>query len=573
MHRADINRNTWVASGGRQGVPRMMASGRPNPTLTHSGQHFCHTQGNNAQRKSIHEMPMNGNLSIHRWRNQDSTQEPANARMGVNPRGNVQTDHRHSSDAQNNYDGSFTFNGMPATHSGPIFQTSYWMSVPGAPSGNQTQPDIIQAPSAPVVPRAENISPDAEGETGRKRSRTHAPNLSDIKSSHKYYSYFNYSEYQPPKSAKGTAMGTRSLDHHPDNDLQGTYASYLFQNDPIKYWTLRDVAEKVPTKIREKEIAYFKQLGVSSPYGTLGSGTNGAGTVDVTGDVADINAESSANPKKKEKKARTGQDGGPIPKGRRNWNENYKKNFPGAPLPSSKPNWRPTVHALLHAGKSDDGPQDFNSLVVNALKRCEADPEFLSLLIQKVESCCDPQNSPASGSESTGRSDELQGQFDSHSQNGAGSDDAPTDASSLVRRVSRNPSVRSGGGGVYRQDSHGQRRTSNPNSIPRTNSPYAQQLQTNFTQNFSFTDNQATSASGTGTFLSPMQISNPLNGVDMRDDVSSFLGSADHDQEPGPVFSHAEGSIASGLDMFQDQEPSIPFPYPEDLESEDIKMQ
>lgn len=532
--------------------------------------------------------------ALQRWENQDPSVEPANAQprlMGYPQRGLSQTDSTQLSDPRNNYDHSlslgFDISGVPPVQNSNAYssnqgsQSFQWTmgdfsgpaSVP-APTGNQAQPDMVHAPNTVVIPRVVNTNHDGEAEPKRKRPRARSISLDDLSPDHHLYDFFNYPEYKPPTSAKGTAMGIRSLDHHLDSELNNSYASYLFQSDPIKYWILRDVAEKVPTKIREKEIAYYKQLGIEDPGdGSTELESERRKIIDPAGEASnsnEVNFKGSSKPK--EKRARTEKSS--IPKGRRNWNDKFRNKFPNDPLPSSKPNWRPTVHVLLHAGKSNEGPQDFNSRILNALKRCN-DPQFLSLLIQKIESCRDSQHCMAYESESTEQSEVFQaGSFDSHSHHGALSEGVSTDASIHPRRVSRNPSVRS-------SHSYGpgpSRKQSNTHSTSQNITDYMPTpLQTNF-QGFNFSNSPArTSASGSAHFLSPRQgQSGGLHGDGhASDDISSYLSSQDQDHSyshpgttvpettdllPPPIFT---GSVADDVPMV--------YPYAEDIDTEDIK--
>ncbi|KAK6513829.1 hypothetical protein TWF506_008262 [Arthrobotrys conoides] len=529
-------------------------------------------------------------ITLQRWATQDPSVEPANAQlMGFAQRAPSQTDPTQLSDTHNNYDPNIgiTFDipgvspvqnagNYPSNQNSQPFQQWSMSEFSGAvsvppPTGNRPQPDLVNAPNTVVIPRLVTNQDDSR----RKRTRAPSITLEGLQPDHEYFTLFNYPEYKPPTSVKGTAMGTRSLDHHSDADLANSYASYLFQSDPIKFWILRDVAEKVPTKIREKEIAYYKQLGIDvSDEGSIEPESKRK-KMDTAGEAINSNDEDFKNVSKpKEKRARTEKPS--MPKGRRNWNEKFHKKFPDEPLPSSKPNWRPTVHVLLHAGKSNEGPQDFNSLILNTLKRCDADPQFLSLLIQKIESCRDSQHHSAYESESTEHSDVFQAgsNFDTHSQRGALSEGVLTDASVHPHRVSRNPSVRS-------SRSFGQghsRNPSNTNSVSQSIADYMPAtLQTNFGQEYNFSNSPArASATGSAHFLSPRQAQNGgLHGGDSHsDDIASFLSSQDQEASyshpgttvpetapiPPPIFT---SGIADGL--------TASFPYANNLDTEDIK--
>ncbi|KAF3175862.1 hypothetical protein TWF788_008332 [Orbilia oligospora] len=591
-----MHSNNWgnPGTGPNRGRP---SPARPNLAQSHPNVPYPYAQ--NRGQVAVNRLYQQGirpsavslvprGTALQRWEQQDPSVEPANAQlMGYAQRGPSQTDPTQLSDTHSNYDPNIGISfDIPAVS--PVQNTGTYSSnqpsqpfstwsmsefsgttVP-APTGGQAQPDMVNAPNTVVIPRLVTNNDDSR----RKRPRAPSITLRDIHPDHEYYSLFNYPEYRPPTSVKGTAMGTRSLDHHSDLELNGSFASYLFQSDPIEYWILRDVAEKVPTKIREKEMAYYKQLGIDVPDDGTAEPDSKRKKINAMGEPSNSNDEDYKNSSKpKEKRPKTEKPS--IPKGRRNWNDRFNKKFPNEPLPSSKPNWRPTVHVLLHAGKSNEGPQDFNSRILNALKRCDDDPQFLSLLIQKVESCRDSQHRLAYESESTEHSDVFQtGSFDSHSQRGAMSEGMPTDTSVHPRRVSRNPSVRSSQS--YRQGHS--RNPSGANSASQRITDYMPaQIQTGL-QAFSFPSSPArASGSGNGHYLPPSQTQNGgLHGGDSHsDELTSFLSSQDHEasyshpgttvpETPGLMPPHVfRGGVDDGV--------SVSFPYAGSIAAEDIK--
>ncbi|KAK6498912.1 hypothetical protein TWF481_011482 [Arthrobotrys musiformis] len=538
--------------------------------------------------------------SIRRFLAQPPSTEPTNARVisSFAPQENLQTDCTQLSDSQTGYDqqnigGGYSLPGpSPVQNTGPYYYNTpqnfpAWAmggisapaSVPG-PTGAQATPDLVNTPS--LVLSRPNANHDAQGERTRKRPRgTPPPGLRDLPKDHKYYKLFNYPKYTPPTSNKGTAMGTRSLDHHPDSDLENAYASYLFQSDPVEYWLLRDVAEKVPTKIREKEIAYHKQLSNEDEPAEAAARRIKIG--DTPGESSALGTEGFASPpKSKEKRSKTEKSS--LPKGRRNWIENYKDKFPGQPIPSSRPNWRPTTHVLLQAGRSEEGPQDFHSLILNTLGRCRDDPDFLELLIQKVASCGDPQSSLAYESESTDQSEGFQGgSFDSHSPRGTMSEGAPTDASSHPRRYVRAHSVRSSQS-YGRSPSRRSMNTHTHSTQVITGHGYMHPtIQTNFPQSYPGSPSRPTAsapASAVGFHLSPTQFQNSHyhggHGGSHRSedmDSSSYIDHTDHEgsysqpaatiPETGVIPEYVGAGVGDDLNM--------EFPYAPAIEPEDVK--
>ncbi|KAK6523612.1 hypothetical protein TWF281_001594 [Arthrobotrys megalospora] len=591
--RGPWSHNSARGSSGSNPSRGVRGSSRPNSALAPQNPSYSypqshgHSQSHCPPRASApYTAAARQSASMQRYVEQDPGVEPVNGQPqimgfeGYSLRGASQTDITQASDPQSNFDQSLmTAFDISPMQSSPSFQSHAqpnqsqfgWAGDYSGPITNQ--PDLMRPPNQPP-PRIAGSHQDAEGEARpKKRCRPPSLSLDELDENHKYYNSFNYPKYEPPRSTKGNPMGTRSLDHHPDTELDKSYASYRFQNDPVKYWVLRDVAEKVPTKIREKELAYFKQLGIAPPDEMLAE-SKSKKIMDATGEVLKSTGEAlKKSLKRRDKRPRMGSEGA-ITKGRRNWIENYGEKFPGEPVPSSIPNWRPTVHAVLHAGKTGQGPQDFNSLFINTIKKCD-DAEFRSLLIQKLKSCRDSPHHTACELESSEHSEFMS--FDGHSQPGPLSEGT----SSNVHHVSRNPSVRSTGY-VYNQNSH-QREPSNTNPMSQDIPQFALTSQSN-TLHTAFQPgyNHGASNSGTGQYLlSPTRLH---HGSDFQsgpgsDGMSSFFSSSAGEAEPiysQPPTTVPEMPVLPTTFTGVTDEVPLGYPYPSDLEnldSNEMKLQ
>ncbi|KAK6339710.1 hypothetical protein TWF718_009103 [Orbilia javanica] len=580
----------WVNSGtgannGLQGRTKLTQPHQNGPYgYSHRNQLGVYQQNPQRTVTSLDLVTPRTGTQLARWHGQHPSAEPANANprliaAGYSPELS-QADPAQLSNPHNSFSpdipANFNLTGIsslentnsypPNQHPGVIWMADYPGESVGTvpdPTGNRAQPDSVPSPGTMGVPRI-NASHGSEAGSSNKRFRTQQ-SLDELPSNHEYYNLFNYPEYKPPTSSKGTAMGTRSLDHHPDSDLNNSYASYLFQSDPIEYWILRDVAEKVPTKIREKEIAYYKQLGVDLVDGIPEPDSKRRKIEDGAGEPLTLNDDDSKN-SSRGKAARVKTDKPPIPKGRRNWNEKFRSKFPGQPLPSSKPNWRPTVHALLHAGKSNEGPQDFNSRILNTLRRAY-DHEFLALLIQKVESCRDGQHCLTYESESAEQPDVFQpGPFDPHPQHGAMSDGVLTDTFSHPRRFSQAHSVQS-------SRSQGQSPSKRPRNASSASGNTTDFMPTQIQTGFSFNNSvRATpvSAGSTNPFHTTTRRGGSIHTGESHtsDEMSSYLGSQDQDR----AYSHAATTIPETGDIQPPiyavgDEITITYPYPEDIKN------
>ncbi|EPS39670.1 hypothetical protein H072_6519 [Dactylellina haptotyla CBS 200.50] len=247
------------------------------------------------------------------------------------------------------------------------------------------------------------------------RSRNFIPrvNLNELPKDHPYYIYFHYKEFQALRNLMGWP-GSRAVDNHSDSQLKDRYASCMFQKDPIKFWLLRDVAEKFPTKVREKENTYMriyggaftdaewqdlehrKDLEESSESDAKELGRQGDlltprqfpsivisrkfGNRDLVHhaenlEEADLDKDISHPPKKK---------------AANNWAQRFVRLFPGSSRESgylNAPTWRQSVHTVIRAGESRDKrlPNDVNSTFIRTIERC-SDPDFRVLLIQKLRS-------------------------------------------------------------------------------------------------------------------------------------------------------------------------------------------
>ncbi|KAJ6258583.1 hypothetical protein Dda_6629 [Drechslerella dactyloides] len=258
--------------------------------------------------------------------------------------------------------------------------------------------------SNPPIPRL-TVSPEyLKGKAKAKRNRSPTPptssRLSRLTPDDPNYEYFVYPEYSPPSkkhpsNGQNTPMGQSSMDHCSDRDLEKRYATTLFQHDPITYFGLRDVAEKAPTKVTEKEENYLKQM-ARSPFPETLKDMKARARNNPEASSSQVKAPPSSEGHKKKQVKTEGGDGSNIecrtrPKGRHNWEDNFATRYPGHPIPPAAPTFRPTVIALLHAGKAqyDLDPQDFSGRIITMIKRCE-DPVFRQLLVEKLETIRDP---------------------------------------------------------------------------------------------------------------------------------------------------------------------------------------
>ncbi|KAF3934857.1 hypothetical protein ABW19_dt0202445 [Dactylella cylindrospora] len=260
---------------------------------------------------------------------------------------------------------------------------------------NQTAPTPDGSYQTPIhqLPR-----PSFGGGRGKRKANGHS-GVENLGPGHKYYKYFRYSSYVSPKCENGRPMGQSSMDHKSDSEMHVMFGTTLFQIDPIGYWTLRDVAEYMPTKINEKEKNYLNRLkdskiepkgkrkGKDEPVRSLKERIAGKTKPRAKRTKRDPDEESDEKSLHQEDRQ----------KAVKNWNgiytENYKliHNVEPVEIPSHIPSYRQTVHAVINAGKPDDmhGPQDINTCFINTIRRCE-DPEFRDLLIEKLKSIAGP---------------------------------------------------------------------------------------------------------------------------------------------------------------------------------------
>ncbi|EPS35925.1 hypothetical protein H072_10603 [Dactylellina haptotyla CBS 200.50] len=296
----------------------------------------------------------------------------------------------------------------------------------GPSTGNGTFPDQGSSSHLPSAANAPDSRPSSEFPGGNKRKlSTPSSQLpysyKDLPTDHLWYPMFNYKEYTPQKNKKGKTGGTRSIDHVRGTEIKDRYATWSFQHDPIKYWLLRDVAEKFPTKVREKEFKHYQQYGSSETESQSvilegeeeeeeeyeeEEGQSAEGVFDADGEVSvpasagkrtkrrRISDESSV--KLEESSVYDGESeksASPKKKGRTNWDRSYQRRFPGEAIPSSTPLFRETVHTLIHAGKPDNayGPRDINTCFIKALERC-SDPNFHRYLLEKLKDLNGPSS-------------------------------------------------------------------------------------------------------------------------------------------------------------------------------------
>ncbi|KAF3921183.1 hypothetical protein ABW21_db0202679 [Orbilia brochopaga] len=232
----------------------------------------------------------------------------------------------------------------------------------------------------------------------KERSPPTPPRLGKLNPEDEYYDNFIYEEYRPPPKkgsteSQSTPMGQSSMDHCSDSDLMRRYATTLFQADPIKYFGLRDVAERAPTKVTEKEENHLNQM-AHRPF------PDPLKTMKEKRDAADATSShpGTQQPRKRiGKKMKTEAEGeyyteySSGQKGRANWEDNFVLRFPDLPIPPAAPTFRPTVIALLHAGKTNRGPQDFTQRIINVIEKCE-DENYRRLLVEKLKGIREPDS-------------------------------------------------------------------------------------------------------------------------------------------------------------------------------------
>ncbi|KAF3924393.1 hypothetical protein AA313_de0204922 [Arthrobotrys entomopaga] len=286
-----------------------------------------------------------------------------------------------------------------------FFAATQFQGEPARPpsTGDLAFPDNGNQNTLPSTAITPDLKPGAGAPAGfsefdnlkRKASRSPEPySYSNLPPDHPFYHNFNYEPYSPLKTNRGKDVGTRSMDHCPDTELPKRYATYAFQHDPIKHWPLRDVAEKYPTKIREKEKKYEAQLELTDEKeDLLPRYFDAAGDVMMPPPPPDSKGSKRRRLDKRNSKSdeelelthhEHEQNTGKT-KGVNNWQKNFMKKYPGAPVPCQIPNYRPVIHALLYAGRSGHGPQDFYTLIRRTIERC-AEEEFRRFLLEKLDS-------------------------------------------------------------------------------------------------------------------------------------------------------------------------------------------
>ncbi|EWC44984.1 hypothetical protein DRE_01043 [Drechslerella stenobrocha 248] len=259
-------------------------------------------------------------------------------------------------------------------------------------------------PSRPTA-RSRLGAKNLNGTSKRKASNSEAGQSYDNMSpDNKYYPLLNCPLYEPLKNPiTGKPLGQSSMDHCSDAEIGSRFATTYFQHDPMRYWHLRDVAEKMPTKAKEKEENYQKQLPLplhnSKPRHPRHQNDDL-----FEEDEAEEEEEEEEEVKlaikapRRSKKVKTEryeeqpeqvEQGAHLRKGHINWIKNYRKNFPDVPedeIPPPLPTSRAIIFALLHAGgplPGGKGPNDFGARIIRLIQQCES-PDFRNEMVKKL---------------------------------------------------------------------------------------------------------------------------------------------------------------------------------------------
>ncbi|KAF3938784.1 hypothetical protein ABW19_dt0202408 [Dactylella cylindrospora] len=263
-------------------------------------------------------------------------------------------------------------------------------------------------------------------------------NLSDLRPGDAYYDLFIYPEYEPQVNTEtGKPIGTTTSDHSTAEEIKNKYPSVLFQGEPIRHWALRDVVEWNPTKVREREEKYKEQLGVPQ----IAEKSRGSEIEQIK--PTPKKKRLPINIKRKRNKDEVLDE--PTakhtrPTGTRNWYTRFKGDFPHIEIDEKSstlhvPTFRATVHALIYAGKSKDGPQDVNTCFIRAVQRCE-DSDFRALLVEKLRSL-----TQGKGETPVVNATPLEHNPNSNAYNLAGT---LQEASGYAKHISTGPEIRTG---------------------------------------------------------------------------------------------------------------------------------